>query len=231
MARKKTKPVMVPIRIPSHHREIQAFVQSNNLEIKSQRVENTLELDISGEIGWAVDDTQINTALREGDDYDNVLVRVNSPGGNAWTGVAIYNRLVELEQPVETRVMGEAASAASIIAMAGDTITMSESSNIRVHYPYVGIVGNADKLRVIAIALDEISDMMVEIYQARTGMKPPDIHALMKEDRPMYAAEAKRLGFTDQVTKNKKTKAQAPTVQMQSTTQRDRLAKWLKERT
>ena len=226
---------MQPIRIPSHHREIQAFVQSDNLEIQSRRVENTLELDISGEIGWAVDDTQINTALREGDDYDRVLVRVNSPGGNAWTGVAIYNRLVELDQPVETRVMGEAASAASIIAMAGDEISMSESSNIRVHYPFVGIVGDASKLRMIAIALDEISDMMVEIYQARTGMKPPDIHALMKEDRPMYAAEAKRLGFADRVYKNKKPASvgsRVPVTQAvkKDFSQRDSLAKWLNEK-
>ena len=106
---------------------------------------STLEVDIAGEIGWDVDDVQINSALREGDDYEKVLVRVNSPGGNAWTGVAIYNRLVEVDVPVETRIMGEAASAASIIAMAGDEITINEASSIRVHYPYVGVVGNAGK--------------------------------------------------------------------------------------
>ena len=206
MATKKAK--MRTVKIPKNHYEIKAFVDSpSGLKIAARQVSKTLEVDIAGEIGWDVDDVQINAALREGEDYEKVLVRVNSPGGNAWTGVAIYNRLVEVDVPVETRIMGEAASAASIIAMAGDEITINEASSIRVHYPYVGVVGNAGKLRMIAQALDEVSDMMVDIYTSRTGMSSKDVKNYMEEDRSLYSAEAKKLGFVDKVLKSKTPKA------------------------
>ena len=115
MSRKKVaKKQMKKIKIPKSHREIQAFAfKPSEINIQSRQVANTLEVDISGEIGWEVDDVQINSALRSDADYNDVLVRINSPGGNVWTGIAIYNRLVEVDQPVETRIMGEAASAAS----------------------------------------------------------------------------------------------------------------------
>ena len=145
MSRKKIqKKNLKQIKIPKSHRDIQAYAfKPTEINIQARQVANTLEVDISGEIGWEVDDVQINSALRTGDDYSDVLVRINSPGGNVWTGIAIYNRLTEVDQPVETRIMGEAASAASIIAMAGDEISMNQSASFLVHNPYVGIIGDA----------------------------------------------------------------------------------------
>ena len=205
MSKKIQKRNLKKIKITKSHRLLQALCfKPSEIDIKARQVRNTLEVDISGEIGWEVDDVQINSALRA-DNFDDVVVRINSPGGNVWTGVAIYNRLLEIEQPVETRIMGEAASAASIIAMAGDEITINQSGSFLVHYPYVGIVGDADKLRVMAEALDEISDMMVDIYTDRTGMTDKEIRNHMRADKTMLAAEAKKLGFVDRVIKTRET--------------------------
>ena len=218
MAKKKNRK---KIKITKSHRLLQAMCfKPSEINIQARQVRNTLEVDISGEIGWEVDDVQINSALR-GEDYNDVIVRINSPGGNVWTGIAIYNRLLEIEEPVETRIMGEAASAASIIAMAGDEITINQSGSFLVHYPYVGIVGDADKLRVMAQALDEISDMMVDIYTDRTGMSENEIRAHMRADKTMLAAEAKKLGFVDRILKGK--------TQAKSFPQRDALERWLEE--
>ena len=133
------------------------------------------------------------------DDVKQVSLSINSPGGDVWDGLAIYNRLNSSDKTINVKVLGIAASAASIVAMAGDTIDMPESTFMMIHQPWGVTVGNADDMRETADILDKINMAGVNIYAKRTGLKADEVAEMMKSDTYMTAAEAKAKGFADTV--------------------------------
>ncbi len=126
-----------------------------------------------------------------------VTVNVNSPGGDMFEGLAIYNLLREHPAEVTVRVMGMAASAASIIAMAGDKIEMGLGSFLMIHNSWGVVVGNQDDMRDAAATFAEFDAAMSDIYAARTGGKVADIAKMMAAETWMRADAAIEAGFAD----------------------------------
>lgn len=126
-----------------------------------------------------------------------VTVNVNSPGGDMFEGLAIYNLLVEHPAEVTVRVMGLAASAASIIAMAGDKVEMGLGSMLMIHNSWGMVVGNQNDMRDAAETFAEFDAAMADIYAARTGQPGPEIAAMMNAETFMRAEKAIELGFAD----------------------------------
>lgn len=126
-----------------------------------------------------------------------VTVNVNSPGGDMFEGLAIYNLLREHPAEVTVRVMGLAASAASIIAMAGDRVEMGLGTFLMIHNSWGMVVGDQQDMRSAATVFAEFDAAMADIYAARTGRDAAEVGAMMAAEtwlRPESAIEA---GFAD----------------------------------
>lgn len=128
----------------------------------------------------------------------DISVRINSGGGIADEGVAIYNSLVNHRGDVTVYVDGMAASAASIIAMAGSKVVMRTGSVMMIHDPLMLAMGNADDMTKAKQALDAIADSMADIYAAKTGKKPEEMRADMRDELWLTPEEAKAKGFADE---------------------------------
>lgn len=132
------------------------------------------------------------------------VVRINSPGGEATEGCAIHAVLRgwaadHPDRQVHVKVDGIAASAASVIAMAGDTVTMSNGSMMMVHCAWARSVGYADDLRKTAEALDCISNSMANIYSAKSGMPAEDCMRLMKAETWLTAGDCIDRGLANDI--------------------------------
>lgn len=125
----------------------------------------------------------------------DVTVAINSPGGDLFEGLAIYNLLAEHPAAVHVRVMGLAASAASVIAMAGDSIAMGLGSFLMIHKAWGVVIGNESDMRAGADLFAQFDDAMADIYVARTGNKRDDVAAMLAEETWMTAKEAVDKGF------------------------------------
>jgi len=161
-----------------------------------------LDIQMHGVIdgGW-LDENPVNTAeviaeLQQHLDAKTVGVRINSVGGSAFGGVAMYNALQSHPGEVTCIVEGLAASAASLVAMAGKCV-MGPGSMLMIHKPAVMAMGNADDLRKAANALDKIQDALAGIYVAKTGKSLDEVNALLDEETWMTADEAIAAGFAD----------------------------------
>jgi len=129
-----------------------------------------------------------------------LVVEINSPGGNVWDGLAIYNMLRGRQAPVTTRVVGIAASIASIIALAGDTVEMAEASLFMIHDPSGMVAGTSDDMRKMANALDQHAEILAGIYTKRTGKTSAQIRAAMTAETWFTAQEAIQFGLADKCT-------------------------------
>lgn len=155
--------------------------------------------DVIGEDWWTGEGTtakRIAGALRSIGKVP-VTVNVNSPGGDMFEGLAIYNLLREHPAEVTVRVMGIAASAASIIAMAGDKIEMGLGSFMMIHNSWGCVCGNQQDMRDAAELFAEFDAAMTDIYAARTGGDGPSIAAMMAKETWLRPERAIEMGFAD----------------------------------
>lgn len=129
----------------------------------------------------------------------DLTVVINSPGGDVFAGLAIYNALVNHNGNVTVRVDGLAASIASVIAMAGDKIIMSPGSMIMVHRPSVYAAGTVDDMEKARDVLLKIEEGITPIYAKRTGLSDEKITELLEAETWMLADKAVELGFADEV--------------------------------
>ena len=137
--------------------------------------------------------------LDEAGDITSIALRINSPGGDLFQGVAIKNLLQSKNIPVTAYIDGEASSAASIIMLAADKIVMGEGSTIFVHNALTFTVGNAAELRRTADDLEKISGEMNAMYVARTGLSADIVQALMDAETILTAQDAITKGFADEM--------------------------------
>jgi ATP-dependent Clp protease, protease subunit len=137
-------------------------------------------------------------------DVETITLRINSPGGDIFDGVAIHNAIKNHKAKVTAHVDGIAASAASYIAMAADKIVMPANAFMLIHGASGFVFGNADDMRAVAGDLDRVDKSITATYVSRSKSTTAKIKAIMKEDRLMDAAEAKELGLADEVTKETK---------------------------
>jgi ATP-dependent Clp protease, protease subunit len=133
-------------------------------------------------------------------DVAHIDVRLNSPGGSVWDGLGIYNALRMHPATVHTHIDGLAASAASLIAIAGDRVHMAGNALLMIHNPYAMADGGADDMRAAAAMLDRITTALVDAYSARTGTAPDTIRAAMDAETWYSADEAFAAGFVDEIT-------------------------------
>ena len=161
----------------------------------------TLELDMFGSIGEVdgVDPSKIVALLREAKDVRTILVRINSYGGAASDGIAIMDVLKDHAATVHVKIDGMAASAASLIAMAGDTIEMGEGAFLMVHKPWGIAMGTDDDMRDVAGVLRKMEREMVNIYARRTKRPVSEVRGWVENETWFTAAEAVEAGLADRV--------------------------------
>ena len=147
--------------------------------------------------GGGVTTKRIAAALRSIGDRP-INVEMNSPGGNYFEGVAIYNLLRRHSQPVNVQVLGIAASAASVIAMAGATIEIAANAEIMIHEAQGIFIGTKSEMAEAVITLQHIDDSMVSTYAARSG-RPAEEFSAMIAGKDVYfrGQEAIDAGLAD----------------------------------
>lgn len=156
------------------------------------------QLDLYDEIGfWGIDANEFKRLLNQVS--GPLTVHVNSPGGDVFDGIAITNMLRSHKAGVHVIVEGLAASAASFIAMAGQTLTMMPNSTLMIHDASGMCIGNATDMQQMTDLLDKISDNIASIYAAKAGGSVEDWRAAMKTETWYTADEAVDAGLADRV--------------------------------
>lgn len=148
--------------------------------------------DVIGEDFWTGEgftSKRMASALRAIGPRD-VVVNINSPGGDFFEGVAIYNLLREHKGAVTINIMGLAASAASIIAMAGDTIRIGRTAFVMIHNAWGVAMGNRHDFRAAADTLEPFDQAMADLYAARSGMTVKEAAALMDAETWFSGSQA-----------------------------------------
>jgi len=167
-----------------------------------------LVIDIYGDIGadWfgeGITAAAVKKSIDAAKVVDRIQVNINSPGGDAFEGIAIKNLLSKQNVPVAVDVDGVAASAASIIAMAGDTITMRAGSMLMIHDAWSICAGNGSDMRKMADTLDNISGAIADCYTQKTGLPLDQIRAMMAEETWLDSETAKQQGFATDIAEDK----------------------------
>lgn len=148
----------------------------------------------------AVVTSDVLARLEEMKDEEEIVVRINSPGGIAAEGVAIYNALYRHPANIKVHVDALAASAASIIAMAGNTIQMAGNATMMIHEPWGIAMGDSEDFLKAAEALDVLAQGLMKTYSARTGQTDEEVRKMMKAETWFTAEDAVEKGFADEVT-------------------------------
>lgn len=145
----------------------------------------------------------------------NITVWINSPGGDCIAAVQIYNMLMEYKGDVTVKIDGIAASAASVIAMAGTKVLMSPVSMLMIHNPMTLAFGNAGEMEKAIAMLDEVKESIINAYEIKTGLSRAKLSHLMDSETWMDANKAVELGFEDDIIKRSETTdTQVPQVSM-----------------
>lgn len=195
-----------PKALLNYRREMNALAASNPDLLKATKwyaVKNEADVEaeifIYEEIGyWGITSDDFVRDLNN-ITAKKIKVRVNSPGGSVWDAIAIHSALVQHPADIDMYVDALAASAASVIAMAGDTITMMPGSQMMIH-DAIGVgIGNEAELKEYAEWLGDQSNNIADMYAARAGGTKEDWRAMMLAETWLFAAEAVEAGLADGV--------------------------------
>ena len=129
----------------------------------------------------------------------NIILQICSPGGDCFAAAQIYSMLVDYPGKVTVRIDGLAASAASVIAMAGDKVQMYPTSLIMVHNPATVAMGDHNDMKKAIAMLDEVKESIINAYAAKTGLARAKISHLMESESYLNANKAVELGFADTI--------------------------------
>lgn len=168
-----------------------------------QNETNLRELRIDGVIdsaAWFGDEVtpkKFQAELNSG--KGDIIVWINSEGGDVFAAVEIYNMLKEYKGKVTVKIDSLAASAASIIAMAGDTIEISPCGMIMIHNPWTQAQGDSQEMKTAAKMLDSVKESIITAYELKTKLPREEISRLMDEESWLPAEQAIKLGFADKI--------------------------------
>lgn len=166
----------------------------------AQAADGHIAVSIRGPIGeLGESDTGFIDRVQSMGEAQSITLTINSRGGEVDHALAIFNFLRTHPARVTVRIDGIAASAASIIAMAGDEIIMPANALMMVHSPWVVAAGSADELRKAASDLDKFEAALIATYVARTQRTEDDVKAMLSATTWMTAEEAVAEGFADKV--------------------------------
>jgi ATP-dependent protease ClpP protease subunit len=172
------------------------------------------EIEFYGTIGedfWGegITGSWFRKELKALGDVDEIVILANSGGGDVFEATSIYNQLIKHPAKVTVVVEGVAASAMTLIAMAGDEIHMAENAYWMIHAASGVVWGNARQIRDYLQLLDNADDMIRLTYAKRTGLSTTELVEMMDHDNWMTAAEAMEYGFIDAIDEAKETEAHA----------------------
>lgn len=179
--------------------------QFNQMGFGSLRVnkvsDEIAEVFVYGDIGGWMDGVSADDFARELKSLKvtEITARINSGGGSVFEGQAIYNSLVNHPAKVNVVIDGIAASIASVIAMSGDNISITEGSHIMVHKPWSMAMGDANSMRKEAEVLDSLESGIIDIYAARTGKSRDQLEKWVANETWFKGASAVDAGFADNV--------------------------------
>lgn len=171
--------------------------------------EKTGELTLYGEIAsvtwWGDEITpkEFKSDLDKLGDIKTLNIYINSPGGDVFAGQAIYSMLKRHKADKNVYIDGLAASIASVVAMAGDTVYMPQNAMIMMHNPWTFGVGNAKDFRKLADDLEKIKETLIAAYSNHSALLRDEIISLMDEETWLTADECYEYGFCDVVEKEK----------------------------
>lgn len=179
------------------------FWNWKKIKNKDDTTENILFLNGTiAEESWFDDD--ITPGLFKSELEKNngdITVWINSPGGDVIAAAQIYNMLMDHKGNVTVKIDGIAASAASVIAMAGTKVLMSPVSMMMIHNPMTLAFGDKTEMKRAISMLDEIKDSIVNAYEIKTSLSRDKISKLMDEETWMNANKAMEMGFCDDIMK------------------------------
>lgn len=174
--------------------------------------QNVIEiLDVIGDGGWfteGISAKDVSNQLAQLDGAD-VKVRINSPGGDLFDGIAIYNLLRQHQGKVTVEIIGMAASAASVIACAGDEVLIGDGAMFMIHQAHGFVIGNATDMSKSAEDFKAFDASMAAIYSARTGIEQTKITDMMLAETYLTAQEAVEKGFATGFLQEQDTSRQA----------------------
>ncbi len=171
--------------------------------------EKTGELTLYGEVAsvtwWGDEITpkEFKADLDGLGDIDTLNIYINSPGGDVFAGQAIHSMLKRHKAHKNVYIDGLAASIASVVAMAGDTIFMPKNAMMMIHNPWTFGLGNADEFRKLAEDLDKIREGLIAAYEERSALTRDEIIKIMDDETWLTADECFEYGFCDVVEKEK----------------------------
>nr|WP_290557417.1 MULTISPECIES: ClpP-like prohead protease/major capsid protein fusion protein [unclassified Leclercia] len=163
--------------------------------------ENEAEIYIYDEIGyWGVTAKQFVANLKALGNVNHIKLHINSPGGDVFDGIAIFNALKFHGAAITVYIDGLAASMASVIAMVGNPVIMPENTMMMIHKPWGFAGGDADDMRDYADLLDKVESVLIPAYAQKTGKSTEEIAAMLEDETWLSGTECLELGFADQVT-------------------------------
>ena len=128
-----------------------------------------------------------------------IILHINSPGGDCIAASQIYTMLMDYPHDVKVQIDGVAASAASVIAMAGTHVSMSPTALMMIHNPFTLALGDSEEMRKAIQLLDEVKEGIINAYEIKTGLSRTRLSHMMDSETWMNAKKAKDLGFCDEV--------------------------------
>ena len=174
---------------------------SCNWKYRTETAERTLFLNGTiAEESWFDDDVTpqlFKNELMSGS--GNITVWINSPGGDCVAAAQIYNMLMDYKGDVTVKIDGIAASAASVIAMAGTKVLVSPVSMLMIHNPMTAAFGNSEEMQRAIEMLSSVKDSIINAYEIKTGLSRAKLSRLMDAETWMDANKAVELGFADEI--------------------------------
>lgn len=158
-------------------------------------------------IGWPFNDAGEFARSLSGISAKTITVRINSPGGDVFDAISIFNALQSHKAKIITRIESLAASSASFITLGGKEVQAYRNAMMMIHEPWVYSAGNQYDLREIAEILGKISNNMVDIYAANSNVGKRELREMMKNETWFTAKEAMDKGFIDTIVDGKAVKA------------------------
>ncbi len=161
--------------------------------------EDTQEIFIYDVIGWPYNDVGELVRTMAGMKDKPILARINSPGGDVFDGMALFNAFANHPGGVSVRIESLAASMASVVAMAGKKVEAYRNTMLMIHNAWVMAIGDENVLREIADLLEKIDGNILDIYTGKTKTGKKEMKQMMAEETWMTAQEAKEKGFIDTI--------------------------------
>jgi ATP-dependent Clp endopeptidase proteolytic subunit ClpP/HK97 family phage major capsid protein len=170
------------------------------MKAQGKKAEIWIYQEIGGYWGEGITAKQFADDLKNLGELDEINLRINSPGGDVFEGITIYNLLAQNAARVTVDIDGLAASIASVIAMAGDEIRIADNAMMMVHPAWGFAMGNAADMRKTADMLEKVDASITSTYVKRTKRDEKEIRKLMEDETWMTSKEALAYGFVDKIT-------------------------------